>query len=222
MWYGAAMSQELPAPSYNEQALQSAISQAGILHLDRQEKIEAAAFTVQLSDFFSEQQAQVFLSNKSLEVAPGIVVPKLSQICRVLSLLPVTKGYRVLELGSANGYTSALLQSLGAQVFSLEPVGLLAQKARKSLDKTKYQSVMVRGGSASMSWKEYAPFDAVVMWRSTKELSYSLTEDVVSGGRIVAPIEQGGNTKLYMWQIEEDEVRTYQLEEFSCGPYLVS
>ncbi|MCB0335821.1 MAG: methyltransferase domain-containing protein [Bdellovibrionales bacterium] len=220
--YLARMNNSAPQQNHEyEEAFLTAVSQAGILHLERQQQIEDALFAVELENFFPDTQIPQVLANTSVEIVPQVLLPRLSQIVRVLSLLPLFKGARVLEIGCANGYTSALLQSLGAKVYALEPIGLLAQKARKSLDRTIYQSVIVKGGSTLLRWQEYAPFDFIVAWRSLKELPFSLVEDVVEGGKIVAPIDQNNSVNLFMWQLDP-EIKVYRLEEFACGPYVVS
>ena len=102
--------------------------------------------------------------------------------------LQVAPGQRVLEIGTGSGYQAALLDRLGAAVFSLELVPPLAERATAVLARLGYDRVRVRCADGYLGWPEEAPFDRVVLTAAPPELPPALLAQLAPGGRLVAPV----------------------------------
>jgi protein-L-isoaspartate(D-aspartate) O-methyltransferase len=102
--------------------------------------------------------------------------------------LQVAPGQRVLEIGTGSGYQAALLDRLGAAVFSLELVPPLAERATAVLARLAYDRVRVRCADGYLGWPEEAPFDRVVLTAAPPELPPALLAQLAPGGRLVAPV----------------------------------
>ena len=102
--------------------------------------------------------------------------------------LQVAPGQRVLEIGTGSGYQAALLDRLGAEVFSLELVPPLAERAAAVLARLGYHRVRVRCADGYLGWPEEAPFDRVVLTAAPPELPPALLAQLAPGGRLVAPV----------------------------------
>ncbi|MFA6174128.1 MAG: protein-L-isoaspartate O-methyltransferase, partial [Kiritimatiellales bacterium] len=71
-------------------------------------------------------------------------------------------GEKVLEIGAGSGYQSAVLAALGAEVYTIETVSILAEHARQILSAQGFFKVQVRCGDGYAGWPEVAPFDVII------------------------------------------------------------
>jgi protein-L-isoaspartate(D-aspartate) O-methyltransferase len=104
---------------------------------------------------------------------------------------------RILEIGTGSGYQTAILAHLADRVFSIERIAALATRARKILDQLNYYNVAIRVGDGSYGWKEEAPFDAIITTAAAPKIPQYLIEQLVVGGRLVAPVGSREVQTLY-------------------------
>ena len=102
--------------------------------------------------------------------------------------LGVTPGTRVLEVGTGSGYQAAILAELGGEVFSVEIVPELAERARRTLAALGYTRVHIRVGSGYDGWAEEAPFERILLTASPPAIPQSLIDQLADGGRLVGPV----------------------------------
>ncbi|OGR53609.1 MAG: protein-L-isoaspartate O-methyltransferase [Elusimicrobia bacterium RIFCSPLOWO2_02_FULL_39_32] len=110
----------------------------------------------------------------------------------VLSLKP---GEKVLEIGTGSGYQAALLAELGAETYSIEIIPELAKFAKKNLKQTGYEKIQVKTGDGYLGWKEFAPFDAIIVTCAPEDVPPSLLEQLKEEGRMVIPIGLSGEVQ---------------------------
>lgn len=103
-------------------------------------------------------------------------------------LAKVKEGDRVLEIGTGSGYQAAILDEMGAEVFSIEIVEPLARSAEQLLRELGHDRVKVRYGDGYEGWPEEAPFDVVMLTASPPEIPDPLIEQLAPGGRLIAPV----------------------------------
>ncbi|MBX7145316.1 MAG: protein-L-isoaspartate O-methyltransferase [Oligoflexia bacterium] len=172
-----------------------------------------AAFSVVARERFVE-------TNFSLRAGEDSTLPagfdtnciKPSVLARMLGLIGLRRGMRVLELNCSSGYGSAVMSAAGAQVFALDPVGLLAQRTRKLLDGLYFQNVLVRRGD-SRGWPEYGPYDAIVINAPVSGVETELLAQLTTpGGRLVALVGNHESQVVTLWEQRADGVMSYQLE----------
>jgi protein-L-isoaspartate(D-aspartate) O-methyltransferase len=101
----------------------------------------------------------------------------------------VKKGSRVLEIGTGSGYQAAVLAQLGAEVYSIEILKPLGERAAKDLARLGYK-VTTRIGDGYVGWPEAAPFDAVIVTAAPPYVPEPLKQQLKVGGRLVLPVGQ--------------------------------
>jgi protein-L-isoaspartate(D-aspartate) O-methyltransferase len=94
----------------------------------------------------------------------------------------------VLEVGTGTGYSAALLAQLAAEVFSVGVIPELATTARLRLTREGYQNVHVKLGDGALGWKEYAPYDAIIVSSILSRVPPALIEQLVEGGVLVMAV----------------------------------
>jgi len=95
---------------------------------------------------------------------------------------------RVLEIGTGSGYQAAVLAELAREVFSIEIVAPLGERARADLARLGYRNVQVRVGDGYRGWPEQAPFDAIIVTAAPGHVPQPLIDQLAVGGRLVVPV----------------------------------
>jgi protein-L-isoaspartate(D-aspartate) O-methyltransferase len=95
---------------------------------------------------------------------------------------------RVLEIGTGSGYQAAVLAQLVAEVYTIEIIEPLAQRAEADLKRLGYTNIHVRAGDGCQGWPEAAPFDAIIVTCAPEQVPQPLVEQLKEGGRMIIPI----------------------------------
>lgn len=95
---------------------------------------------------------------------------------------------KVLEIGSGSGYQTAILLELAKEVFCIERLASLAEKAMRKLKELNYSNFHIRVGDGTVGWKEEAPFDAILVAAGSPRVPPSLKEQLAIGGRLIIPV----------------------------------
>jgi protein-L-isoaspartate(D-aspartate) O-methyltransferase len=95
---------------------------------------------------------------------------------------------RVLEIGTGSGYQAAVLAELAREVYSIEIIPELAERARTTLRELGYTNVHVRTGDGYLGWPEHAPFDAILVTAAPDHVPPALVEQLAVNGRMVIPV----------------------------------
>lgn len=103
---------------------------------------------------------------------------------------------RVLEVGTGCGYQTAILASLVENVYTIERLEPLMQKARRRLIGMQHRNIRFQFSDGSLGWPEHAPFDAIITTAAAPELPAALKEQLVEGGRLIIPVGSGFGQEL--------------------------
>lgn len=95
---------------------------------------------------------------------------------------------RVLEIGTGSGYQAAVLSEIVDSVFTVEIVEDLANAVEKKLNDFGYRNIRVKSGDGFYGWKEYAPYDKIIVTAAAEEIPPLLIEQLNEGGRMIIPI----------------------------------
>ena len=126
--------------------------------------------------------------DSALPIGNGQTISQPSVHARYLELLELTGKERVLEIGTGTGYQTALLSQLAAQVFSIERVPALYEKAREILRQLDVRNVSMLLGDGTIGWREYAPYDAILVSAGAPDVPAPLIDQLAEGGTLLIPL----------------------------------
>ncbi|MEA2680519.1 MAG: protein-L-isoaspartate(D-aspartate) O-methyltransferase [Candidatus Binataceae bacterium] len=95
---------------------------------------------------------------------------------------------RVLEVGTGSGYQSVILSRLAAEVYSIEFLESLHDRARAILTSMGITNAHLRTGDGSNGWPDAAPFDAIIVTAAMPGVARPLLDQLAPEGRLIAPI----------------------------------
>jgi protein-L-isoaspartate(D-aspartate) O-methyltransferase len=125
--------------------------------------------------------------NTALPIICGQTISQPYTVAFMTQLLDVKNGDKVLEVGTGSGYQSAVLCELGANVFSVERINELFEKAKNSLADLNY-NVNLKCGDGCLGWKEYSPFDKIIVTAGTPSIPAKLILQLKINGLMVVPV----------------------------------
>lgn len=126
--------------------------------------------------------------DSALPIGSGQTISQPYVHARALEQLMLTGREKVLEIGTGSAYQTALLAELAEQVFSIERYASLLDKARALLAQAQVRNVSVSLGDGTLGWREYAPYDGIVVSAGAPHVPPALESQLAEGGRLLIPI----------------------------------
>lgn len=123
-----------------------------------------------------------------LYIGNGQTISQPSIHANYLQLLKLTGRERVLEIGTGSGYQTVLLAHLAEQVFSVERVAPLMERAKAIFRELGIRNVSTLLGDGTVGWRDYAPYDAILVSAGGPTIPNPLLEQLGEGGRLLIPV----------------------------------
>lgn len=171
--------------------------------------------------FVDEALASRAYDDTSLPIGFGQTISQPYIVARMTQLLlesgPTDK---VLEIGTGSGYQAAILAQLVEQVFSIERIGALLNRARQRMRELKLYNVRLKHYDGHSGWKEHGPFDAIIVTAAPTEIPEVLLAQLAEGGRLIVPVGVSGKQQLNLVTRTEKGLERVVIEEVSFVPLL--
>jgi protein-L-isoaspartate(D-aspartate) O-methyltransferase len=185
------------------------------------EAVLAAMNSVPRHIFVDEALASRAYDDVSLPLGFGQTISQPYIVARMIEILRDGKPLnRVLEVGTGCGYQAAVLAEVAKEVYSVERVQLLYERATAYLKELQLGHVTLRYADGNMGLPDVAPFDGIIMAAAATHVPSALAEQLAVGGRMVLPI---GAQEQYLCLIERDAQgwRETRLEAVRFVPLLM-
>ena len=127
---------------------------------------------------------------------------------------------RVLEIGTGCGYQTAVLSAVAGQVYSIERIAPLLDRARRRLRELRLRNVFLRHGDGFLGWPEKGLFDGILVAAAPRGVPEALVEQLAPGGRLVIPVGDGEEQELVLMERGEEGVERRVLERVRFVPLL--
>ena len=137
----------------------------------------------------------------SLPIGLGQTISKPSVVARMLALLVQGRAQplgRVLEIGTGCGYQAAVLAQLATEVYSIERLRGLHDKARANLRTLRLPNVHLLFGDGMLAFAKGAPYSAIIAAAGGQAIPLAWTDQLAMGGRLVAPVHVDAQAQALM------------------------
>lgn len=154
----------------------------------RDKAVLNAMRTVPRHLFVDESTRYRTYDDMALPIGEGQTISQPYMVAVMTELLGLTGKEKVLEIGTGSGYQAAVLAHLAKEVFTIERIASLAEKAEQRFRDLAYFNIHVKIGDGTLGWPEKAPFDGIIITAGSPKIPDPLKEQVSENGIIVIPV----------------------------------
>jgi len=130
------------------------------------------------------------------------------------------QGQKVLEIGTGSGYQAAILAEIVDEVYTIEIIRELGERAIKDLNALGYKNIHVKIGDGYFGWPEHAPFDAIVVTAAAEYIPPPLIEQLKDGGKMIIPVgSQFMTQQLVLVEKRGNRIRSRNLMPVRFVPF---
>ena len=138
--------------------------------------------------FVPEPQRLQAYSDAPVPIDYGQTISQPYIVAFMTQALDIQPGHRVLEIGTGSGYQAAVLGELTNEVYTIEIVTPLADRARETLSTLGYHNIQVRTGNGYLGWPEHAPYDRIIVTAAPDVVPPALVQQLKIGGLMAIPV----------------------------------
>ncbi len=124
----------------------------------------------------------------------------------------------VLEIGCGSGYQAAVLSKIIRRVFTIERIEKLLNEARKRFREYNLTNIHTRLGDGTLGWREFAPYDRIIVSAAIDEIPKALFEQLKEGGILVAPINEENGQIITRFRKVNGKILKEKIEKCSFVP----
>jgi len=186
----------------------------------RDEKVLDAIRNVPRELFVPEVLRHQAYKNVALPIGKGQTISQPLTVAIMTEALKVRKGMKVLEVGTGSGYQAAILDYLGARVFTIERDFDLFREARQRFNQLGLK-ISTICGDGTLGWNEFAPYDGIIVTAAAPDVPKPLKDQLAVGGRLVIPVGSRTTQVLHiLTKKDEDEFEVEKIPAFQFVPLI--
>lgn len=163
-----------------------------------------AMSAVERHRFVDSALANQAYEDTSLPIGLAQTISRPSVVARMCELLWGAEGARaaglgrVLEIGTGCGYQAAVLSHLAREVYSVERLRGLHEKARDNLRHLRLANVHLLFGDGMQGYAKGAPYAAIIVAAGGEAVPQAWCDQLAPGGRLVAPMALAGGQQMLL------------------------
>jgi protein-L-isoaspartate(D-aspartate) O-methyltransferase len=170
--------------------------------------------------FFNSSFADFAYQDTAFPIAAGQTISQPYTVAFQTQLLEVQKGHKVLEIGTGSGYQTAVLCTMGVNVFSVERQNELFKQTSILLPKLGIRPKLLSFGDGYKGLPNYAPFDSIIVTAGAPIIPKPLMAQLKVGGRLVIPLGEDVQIMTLLIRKNETQFEKHEFGEFRFVPLL--
>ncbi len=150
----------------------------------------------------------------ALPIGEGQTISQPYMVAIMTQLLMLKGTEAVLEIGTGSGYQGAVLAELAKEVYTIERVASLADRAAETFRSLSYTNIHVKAGDGTLGWPEEAPFDRIIITAASPKVPDPLIDQLGMNGILVIPV--GSRFSQQLLKITKTEKRLIEEYHTPC------
>jgi protein-L-isoaspartate(D-aspartate) O-methyltransferase len=157
-----------------------------------------------------------------LPIGSGQTISQPYIVAFMIEALALRGGEKVLEIGAGSGYAAAVLSEIAREVFTIERIGQLAERAAANLAEAGCDNVHVRHADGTEGWSDQAPFDAILVSAGAPDVPKSLMRQLKIGARMVVPVGSDPRSQelIRITRVEDEEYEREDIADVRFVPLI--
>ncbi|MCK9602876.1 MAG: protein-L-isoaspartate(D-aspartate) O-methyltransferase [Candidatus Omnitrophica bacterium] len=148
-----------------------------------------------------------------LPIGEGQTISQPYIVALMTDTLGLTGEERVLEIGTGSGYQTAILAELAKEVYTVERLIDLSERAENALKEAGYTNIRIKSGDGTQGWPEFAPFDRIIVTAASPNIPKPLVAQLKENGRLILPLGESISQILTLVEKHNAKINTKQI----CG-----
>ena len=203
-------------PALRRDMIENQIAARGV----RSKLVLDAMRAVPREAFLPERMHEFAYEDSPLPIDADQTISQPYIVAFMTEALDLQGGEKILEIGAGSGYAAAVLSCIAGEVYTVERIGQLAEKAASALSDLGYSNVHVLHGDGTLGWPEHAPFDAIIVAAGGPSVPQSLKEQLKIGGKLVIPVgtDKRAQELVRVTRLSDSEYRTEDIADVRFVP----
>ncbi len=179
-------------------------------------KVEKAFFEIPREMFVRDEDISLAYINAPLSIGYGQTISQPYMVAYMTTLLNLNENDTVLEVGTGSGYQAAILSKLVMEVYTVERISELAERAKKIFQNLGIKNIKVKVGDGTLGWAKFAPFDKIIVTAAGPKIPESLLKQLKPGGIMIIPV--GESTFIQTLKIvkKDEKGKIYIEDDIKC------
>ena len=194
-----------------------------VMHLRQKgisdERLLHAISVVERHRFVSPLFVNRSYEDSALPISNSQTISQPFTVAIMTECLQVKQGEKILEVGTGSGYQAAILFEMGAKVFTIERHMDLFVETQKRFASLGYD-IASKCGDGTLGWKEFSPFDKVIVTAGAPDVPDSLLQQLKDGGMMVIPIGSLEVQNLHVIRRVNDTFEAKTVGDFKFVPLI--
>ncbi len=184
------------------------------------QRVLAAFYKVEREKFVPSEVRNNAYQDFPLSIGEGQTISQPYMVALMTQSLELKGDEKILEIGTGSGYQTAILAELARKVYSVERMRALAERARKLLEKLGYSNVKILLGDGTLGWKEFSPYDRILVTAGAREIPQPLTDQLEEEGIMVIPVGNSYSQDLRVVRKRKNRIKTARVEKCVFVPLI--
>jgi len=139
-------------------------------------------------EFVPKDLRESAYGDNPLPIGEGQTISQPYIVALMTEALELKGAEKVLEIGTGSGYQAAVLAEIAGEVYSVERVAPLSEKAKQILERLGYDNIHFKVFNGTLGWPEHSPYAAIMVTAGAPEIPEPLIEQLAEGGRLIIPV----------------------------------
>lgn len=175
-------------------------------------KVLATMVDVPRHHFVPEHLQEEAYADGPLPIGEGQTISQPYIVALMTEAAHLKSDDRVLEIGTGSGYQAAILSRIVKEVYTVERIASLSQRAQKTCETLGYRNIHYKIDDGTLGWPEHAPYEAILVTAGAPELPQALFKQLAPHGVIIIPV--GDTTSQQLLRITHTTQELIELVRF--------